>query len=125
MFRIELLPAHHGDCLWIEYGSSKSPKRILIDGGTEGTHGALQKRLDAVGGPVTFELIVVTHVDADHIAGMLKLLEKNSASLRWKDFWFNSYEDLAKAAGKLGPEQGDRLSSILDKQPKWNEPFSR
>ena len=33
MFTIEMLPAAHGDCLWIEYGSGQEVRRILIDGG--------------------------------------------------------------------------------------------
>ena len=33
MLRIEMLPAAHGDCLWIEYGSGTNVHRILIDGG--------------------------------------------------------------------------------------------
>ena len=30
MLRIEMLPAAHGDCLWIEYGSGRQVHRILI-----------------------------------------------------------------------------------------------
>ena len=34
MFRVELLPAHHGDCIWIEYGPAEATSHILIAGGT-------------------------------------------------------------------------------------------
>ena len=33
MFKIEMLPAGHGDSLWIEYGDPRCPHRILVDGG--------------------------------------------------------------------------------------------
>ena len=35
MFRLEVLPARYGDCLWIEYGDAAAPRRILIDGARE------------------------------------------------------------------------------------------
>jgi hypothetical protein len=32
-FRITMLPALHGDCLWIEYGEEGDTHHVLIDGG--------------------------------------------------------------------------------------------
>ena len=70
MLTLEVLPAGHGDCLWIEYGDPASPWRILIDGGAQGTYKrALQSRLARAKGEL--ELLVITHVDGDHIAGVL------------------------------------------------------
>ena len=31
MFRIEMLPAAHGDALWVEYGSPDAPTRIAVE----------------------------------------------------------------------------------------------
>ena len=45
MLRIEMLPAAHGDCLWIEYGSGATVHRILIDGGPAHTYPALRERI--------------------------------------------------------------------------------
>ena len=70
MLKIEMLRAGHGDCLWIEYGDPQHPRRVLIDGGATGTHKrALRPKL--LGLPEKdrrFELLMVTHIDADHIA---------------------------------------------------------
>lgn len=38
MFRIEMLPAAHGDALWIEYGAGGTIHRLLVDGGTPGAY---------------------------------------------------------------------------------------
>jgi len=38
VFRVELLPAAHGDGIWIEYGNAKKPGRLLIDGGPVSTY---------------------------------------------------------------------------------------
>lgn len=44
MFAIEMLPAAHGDCLWLEYGERARLKRILIDGGVAPTFDAITAR---------------------------------------------------------------------------------
>ena len=33
IFRIDMLPAREGDCLWIEYGDPDHLNRMLVDGG--------------------------------------------------------------------------------------------
>ncbi|MFP5462716.1 MAG: hypothetical protein ACLGII_14300 [Gammaproteobacteria bacterium] len=40
-FRIEMLPALHGDCLVVEWGDERRTRRMLIDGGPIGAFGAL------------------------------------------------------------------------------------
>ena len=75
MFRIEMLPAAHGDCLWIEYGSGSAVHRILIDGGPAHAYPALRQRiLHLPAGERRFDLLVITHIDADHIEGVIRLL---------------------------------------------------
>jgi len=46
MLRIEMLPARNGDALWIEYGDAESPRRIIVDGGTEGSFGGGLRAVD-------------------------------------------------------------------------------
>ncbi len=75
MFRIEMLPAAHGDCLWIEYGSGREIHRILIDGGPAHAYPALRERiLHLPADERHFDLLVITHIDADHIEGIIRLL---------------------------------------------------
>lgn len=128
MFKIEMLPARHGDCLWIEYGSENRCRRILIDGGTTGTSRDLRQRI--MGLPESdrqFELLVVTHIDADHIAGILKLIEEDVPGLQFKDVLFNGWRHLPDSPlESLGPVQGERLTAlILRKKLPWNDHFER
>lgn len=126
MFKVEMLPAGHGDCLWIEYGPEDSPSRLLIDGGTTGTHSRLKKRMEQVPREQHgFELLVVTHIDGDHIAGVLKLLEDETLSVSFDDIWFNGYRHLPKPPLEpLGPEQGEQLTDWLVKpELSWNKTF--
>lgn len=75
-YRIHVLPAQRGDALWIEYGTEDAPNHILIDGGITATgRDHLRKRVEEVGTPLHFELLVVTHIDLDHIQGILQFLE--------------------------------------------------
>lgn len=127
MLRIEILPAGHGDCLWLEYGDPHSPRRILIDGGAKGTYKrSLAPRLRRLGGtPPRFDLLVVTHIDADHITGALDLLEDPAAGFQAEDIWFNGYRHLPdEAPDTLGPVQGERLTDLLVKPGRrWNQAF--
>lgn len=129
IFTVKLLPARHGDALWIEYGEPDRPHRILIDGGPSSSvtrkaiEGLISDRIGTLaGGQTDFELMVVTHIDADHITGMLNLLEKRSVSLRPRDVWFNGWEHLPDDV--LGAKQGERLSAaIVRRRMPWNGDF--
>lgn len=128
MFKIEMCPAEYGDCIWIEYGNKNKPYRILIDGGTEATYAWLNDRIKAHAvNDRKFELLVITHIDADHIAGVLKLIE-NASSLNatFDDIWFNGYRHLpGSELEEFGPVQGEKLTTmLLNKQLPWNKTFA-
>lgn len=139
MFRIVMLPAGHGDCLWVEYGDSQSPHRILVDGGPPGTYKRiLAPRLERLPAEQRkFELLVVTHVDSDHIGGILDLLDDSALGFEARDIWFNGYRHLPDPgeletgvrpepanADLLGGVQGERLTTHLLRRPRhWNAAF--
>lgn len=113
-FRIEMLPARYGDCLWIEYGTGEDVYRLLIDGGPVSTFESIAKRLDAVPmGERSFELIVLTHVDADHVEGLVRLFAETPLPFAVDKVWFNGWRQMKKAHGLLGAMQGEFLSALL------------
>ena len=72
MFKLSFLPARFGDAIWIEYGSPVEPHYLLIDGGTAGTRHQISEKLGAAGSmPANLDLLVVSHIDHDHIQGVL------------------------------------------------------
>lgn len=103
VFRVKLLPALHGDCIWIEYGEEASISRVLIDGGPVGAYGALRAEIERLPPEQrTFELLVVTHIDADHIDGIVKLMRHPELGVKFQEVWFNGWPQL-KALPTLAP----------------------
>ncbi len=96
VFRVRLLPALHGDCVWIEYGEEGSISRVLIDGGPVGAYPALRAEIERLPPEQrTFELMVVTHIDADHIDGVVKLMRHPELGAKFNEVWFNGWPQLA------------------------------
>src|ERR1700687_5538080 len=123
-----MLPAGYGDCLWIEYGEDQTrPHRVLIDGGTPASFGALSARLKRLPEKSRqFELFVITHIDSDHIGGALPLLDRRAElSVQFDDVWFNGYIHIQPGFDDvLGPVQGEKLTKhIVDQKLAWNAAF--
>lgn len=129
-----MLPSAHGDGLLIEYGEAAKPSRVLIDGGTKLAYKTLKARIERLD-PVDrrFELLVITHIDADHIGGIVKMLEKNELGAHFDEVWFNGFPHLDAADTQpasdvefFGALQGERLSTrLLELKIPWNAKFSR
>jgi hypothetical protein len=124
MLTVEMLPAGNGDCLWIEYGPPGDRRVVLIDGGTAPTYKRLRERLDAMPkADRRVELLVVSHVDGDHIDGALKLIQDVGLGVQYGDVWFNGWKHLV-ARDELGPVAGEKLSkAIRDQKLRWNRAF--
>lgn len=114
---VEMLPARHGDCLWIEYGEGSKSSRILIDGGPVDTFPRLEQRIQQVPlGQRAFELLVLTHVDADHVEGLVRFFADKPPQMTVRQVWFNGWRQMKKAHGLLGAVQGEFLSALLVKR---------
>jgi beta-lactamase superfamily II metal-dependent hydrolase len=109
--RFEMLPAREGDCILISYPDGNRTARILFDGGRKGTATALLRRLRSERN-ASIDLLVVTHVDRDHIEGILELL-RSAECPRIGEIWFNGYRQLEEALGLRGAAQGEALSVLI------------
>lgn len=132
-----MLPAGRGDALLIEYGPGNKPEhRVLIDGGpvNSGLYDGIRDRLEdiprAENGHRHVELLIVTHIDTDHVEGVIRLLQDDDLALAFGDIWFNGWKHISTLTAEsraqvLGGVQGEFLGALLDAQGRpWNQYFS-
>jgi beta-lactamase superfamily II metal-dependent hydrolase len=148
IFRITMLPAQDGDSLLVELGPASSPFRMLIDGGRSRAVGAIRTLLAGLPPRATplVDVLVLTHVDADHIEGLLEVLDTDADAGRlFGDVWFNGRKHMLAAKGivlkpsvapaaaaaptprvaVLSIGQGLEFSELIDRQKlKWNAAFA-
>lgn len=128
MLVLESLRAKYGDALLLHFGTKTKPRLIVIDGGPPGVYNdALKPRLEEIRKerklgektPLDVDLMMVSHIDEDHIAGILQLVRKikdlkeSKQPVPWKiqRFWHNSFDDIlgnddvsvASAASTMSP----------------------
>ncbi|MGI2800892.1 ComEC/Rec2 family competence protein [Photobacterium damselae] len=98
--KVKFLEAKNGDSILINFTDNKEINRnILIDGGTSSTYqfknkkgkledGSLKKELAEID---CIDLLILTHVDDDHIGGILNWFSKDpEAKNKVNKVWFNS-----------------------------------
>lgn len=119
VFSIEMLQANYGDAIWLEYGPEDSPNVVLIDCGFKSTYREIIKRIEERN--LTLELLILTHVDEDHIKGAIPLLQdRRLGPERVRDIWFNGYDHMVEADA-MGAMQGEIFSELIKKyEYSWN-----
>ncbi|WP_264524028.1 MBL fold metallo-hydrolase [Flavobacterium sp. N502536] len=126
-YNINFLPARYGDCIVVEYGTADKNSYILIDGGTGGTKAHIEEFFEKIPKEKrVIELLVITHIDRDHIEGVLNLLEEELLICEIKSVWFNGWKHLQPnpSVEPFGAVQGERLTAaILKHRIPWNSHF--
>lgn len=122
--RVEMLPAMFGMAMWVEWpDGAGTTHRLLVDAGPGPAYDVLWRRLmDLPRQQRTLDLLVVSHIDADHIEGVLRLLQdREPMGLHIGEVWFNGWPALAPL-GILGPAQGEMLGALLERDlgRRWN-----
>jgi hypothetical protein len=110
VFSLEALDAKSGDALLVHYGTAADPGLMIIDGGFTTTYdGRLKPRLDdlrrarglAAEDPLPVDRVVVSHLDSDHIVGILAMFRelREAANIGGAlpytvaGLWHNSFQD--------------------------------
>lgn len=123
VFRLTCYPAGDGDCLLLSYGTRSKLRHILIDGGRRSAYAFLRPDLEKIAKrKEVIELHVLTHVDADHIEGMLALADDPDLPVIPKQVWYNGFDQMQQLPTTLRPfsvRQGDAYSAAL-KRLKWS-----
>lgn len=113
--KIKFLKAFKGDSILISCDTKEGRRNVLIDGGEAATY---KKDIGPVGIPVfgelkaivekikkekqKIDLLVLTHIDDDHIGGILKWLGADKTAYELiHEIWFNSGRMIATSLGEL------------------------
>lgn len=120
MFKLHVIQAQFGDSLLLQFGTPKKARYVLIDGGPPGNYEAdLQAALaEIVGAGGKLDLVALSHVDNDHIVGILDLfaaMEDDHASerpprMQVAQLWHNSFARSLDPSGEIL----QRLQSIME-----------
>lgn len=115
IFTLEALKAKKGDSLLLHWGDRNDPRLILIDGGPGGVYeDTLSGRLEELrrardeDEPLPVEMLMVSHIDDDHVNGVLDLtadlIERDERDemlpLDILTLWHNSFDDVVGNAGE-------------------------
>lgn len=130
MLKIKVLPANCGDCIIVSFDDGDGIiKNILIDGGTGTVYDDILKNeiISIKNKKQNIDLLIVTHIDDDHIGGIIKFIEDDTLNGCIKEVWFNSWENFGLKAVKLSHEgkeisakQAKTLENKLKNMPIWN-----
>lgn len=111
IFSLEALQAFHGDALLLHAGTADAPLLVLVDGGPTRTwETSLRPRLEQLraqrpgddDGPLRIDLAMVSHIDDDHVNGMIdfagelvtELEDSQPLSYDVHTLWHNSFDDV-------------------------------
>ena len=90
---IEVLPAREGDCIFITVETEDAPFTIMIDSGVKTTYQFRDRKQRFKDGPLKvkinelrekhqkIDLLILTHVDEDHLGGIVEWIAKDENAL--------------------------------------------
>jgi len=111
LFSLDVLRARKGDCMILHYGTKANPRLAVIDGGPSKVYQPhLRPRLEAIHKarklgrqqPLPVDVLMISHVDEDHVKGIIELTDELRAAradktpqlVRVFNFWHNTFDDL-------------------------------
>lgn len=105
--QLEVLPALWGDSLLLHYGPPKKRGLVVIDGGPRGVWSkTLRRRLLQIkekrspDAPLPIRLVMVSHIDDDHIRGILDMADEladtspGQRPFEVEELWHNAFNDV-------------------------------
>src|SRR5689334_15424166 len=108
IFSLDVRKARKGDCLLVHYGTKEQPRLMVIDGGPDAVYRPhLRPRLEQIktarkldeDTPLPIDLLMVSHIDDDHIQGIVELTSEliavgnaKAPPFRVRKLWHNAFE---------------------------------
>ena len=105
---IKVLHAHEGDCILITISDKEKVYNIMVDSGVKSTYQYADRKKRIQDGPLKckvnelrgkrqiIDLVILSHVDEDHIGGIVEWIAKDDAALNMMaTIWLNNGEKVA------------------------------
>lgn len=125
---LDVLSASYGDALLLRCPVGRGTWTLLMDTGPDETWPALRRRLlqlpRRADGSRWIDLLVISHIDHDHIGSVAKMLDDTELGLAFGDVWFNAPPDLPRPRSAV---EGAALARLLGTgRPglPWNRAWS-
>jgi hypothetical protein len=120
IFSLDVRRARKGDCMLLHFGTKANPGLMVIDGGPADVYAPhlkprllriREKRRLAAQAPLPLDIVMVSHVDDDHIRGILDLTRELRAAtgaglVQVQSLWHNSFDDI------IGNDPGELTASV-------------
>jgi hypothetical protein len=127
MFKLKIIQALNGDCLIVEHTSQDGQFYLLVDGGPGKVYKKYLKGelLDIRNAGGRINLAVLSHIDDDHVNGLLDLFNelikqrasKKQETIAINGLWHNSFSQVLSATGtrsiKRQADGGNRFRSMM------------
>ena len=111
IFSLDVRRARKGDCLILHFGKPADRGLVVIDGGPSRVYQPfLKPRLDALraarklpeSAPLPIDLLMISHIDDDHLAGVLELTgelvdaqrARSPTPYKVRRLWHNTFDDI-------------------------------
>jgi ribonuclease BN (tRNA processing enzyme) len=126
VIKLHVVQAEYGDCFILESNQGKDKVTVLIDGGPYQTFEKhLKPTLQKLPSNRKLDLVVLSHIDNDHIIGLLDLFDEIKSQtqngkkglIRVGKLWHNSFNDLFE----LDMEPKKFFKSFLSKNANANK----
>ena len=140
LYRLEIFPASYGDSILVTCLGRKKT-HILIDMGFDSTYKKhIKKRLLEINEEGDkLDLLILTHVDDDHISGALSFFKENNSYskpniISVEEIWFNSFRhlqfqkkqiDISKREEILTQNKNQKLLERIQKKARPTEQGQR
>lgn len=112
---ITMLKALEGDCLFSEFHYEGKTFSILIDTGPMACwESSLKPFLDSLSEEgKQVDVLVISHYDADHLGGALRLFESKDYSKIIGHVWFNGFKQIVPSASSEATQEDRQAFCIL------------
>lgn len=111
--QIKCLQAEHGDAFIIEIGDDSEKHFIVVDGGPSSKY-CIDDILKELNNLSSIDLMILTHFDDDHIAGLIEYVREHKTDFPVKRVWANCSKDIVlHSSSNISYLQAYTLESLL------------